>query len=213
MIMSIENPNWNSYIIFWNHSNLLDSYPFLYIIYIYSSPLPPWNLSPFTVHITGERCHVSTDCLLGFFLAVDRNAVFFIQKQTEETCTLFCTLSYICRLVTLATVPAQKYKFFCLLNTRKKNKRNLSFYSCFFMDYFHLHMCASSKPMPRLLNRMPFCIYSLRLITCSFEYFPLITLFFHHAVSASSALLILPVCIRVSSHIYSWLVHLHIFFV
>lgn len=85
----------------------------------------------------------------------------------------------------------------------QKNKRNLSFHYCFLMNYFSLHICAWSNPIPRLLNRMPFCIYSFRLITCSFEYFSLITLFFHHVVPASSALLILSVCVPVSSFIYT----------
>lgn len=54
--------------------HLLDSQPFLYIIYMYFlgvfSPAK-WNLSPLTVHITGERCDVCTDFLLLFQLLTE----------------------------------------------------------------------------------------------------------------------------------------------
>lgn len=93
-------------------------------------------------------------------------------------------------LVILTTVTAQIYNSLSA-KYKKKHKRNLSFHYHFLMNYFNLHVSVSSNPISRLLNRMSVFLYLFfQVITCSFGYFPLITLFFHNVVSASTALLI-----------------------
>lgn len=98
---------------------------------------------------------------------------------------LLCTTFSIQILVILNTVTAQKY--ICQMQNkikrnRKNNKRNLSFHGCFFMNYFNLHICASSNlfqivkqnifPVSVLQgNNLFFWIFSLNYIIlspCSF---------------------------------------------
>lgn len=152
-----------------------------------------WNLSSLPVHITGERCDLSTRFLLFSHLTMEFCSIFYSLKF-EETCTLPCPLSSACGCTLTTKQLKNTILSICLTKNKNNTKRSLSFYYCISMSYFNLLTCALSNPVSQIAKQNAFLCLFFQADHLFGWIFSLITLFFHHVVSASSALLILSVC-------------------